>query len=368
MRFTVNREYLLKALTTVSKAIPQKIELAILQNVKISLNDRGLEFLGSDNNLSIRTRVPFKKDDVELIKDSRPGETLIQFKLLYEIVRRSDAEFISFELMDGSILKISYNGSTNKPNTIRADEYPDIDLSAEGISFDVKASEFAKLVDQTAFAASTKENRPALTAINLEMENGLLTATATDAVRMARKKLEVECDDKFNINIAAKKLSDIVHSFEGADMVNVTVCNNKAIFEFDNTVMSIRLIAAPFPNLKSIMPANFNYFLEVNAREFLSALDRLSLFDGIVKLIMTEDEVEMLSRSSINGSANAKLSTFQYSGSRLEISFKPSLVAEAVKAVGSEDVTIKFVGELKPFVIKNVKDDSLDVLLTPVRV
>lgn len=367
MRFTVNREYLLKALQMVSKATPAKSELPILQNVKMSLNVRGLELTGSDNNMAIRTTIPYMVGDVELIKNYQPGDTLVQCKLLTEIVRKSESEFINFELIDNSILKISYGETTAKPNTIRAEEYPDIDLSANGASLDIKSNELLKLVEQTAFAASTKENRPILSAVNLEARDGLLTATATDTARLAKKTIDVDSNVSFNANIPARKLLDIVHSIEGEENVNIAISDNKAIFTFGNTIIYTRLINGDYPNTKNIVPKTFNYFLEVNAREFLNAMDRISLFDTVIKMTLEEDSVELLSRSSIAGSANVKLSTFQFSGERLDISFNSTFVADAIRAIGSEDVTLSFIGEMKPFVVKNVKDDSLDMLVTPLR-
>jgi len=367
MRFTISREHLLKALTMVSKAVPQKAELPILQNVKMSLTEKGLELLGSDNNLTIRTIVPFMIDDKEIIRNYKIGETLVQCKLLLEIVRRSETDFIDFELIDNSILKITYGDTVNKPNTIRAEEYPDVDLSTNGAVFELKAVDLLKLVEQTAFAASTKENRPILTAVNLCASEGKLTATATDTARLARKTIDVDCENSFSANVPAKKLLDIVHSFENEEFVEVCISDKKAIFTFGNTVISSRLINGDYPNTKNIVPKTFNYYLEVNAREFLTAMDRVSLFGGVIKLIMTEDQVEMLSRSTMTGSASVKLSTFQFSGERLEISFNSLFVSDAIKAVGSEDVTIEFIGEMKPFVVKDINNDSVDMLVTPLR-
>lgn len=367
MRFTVNREYLLKALTMVSKAVPQKAELPILQNVKMSLNEKGLELIGSDNSMTIRTTVPYMVGETELIRNYKPGETLVQCKLLFEIIRHSESDFIDFELIDNSILKISYGDTVNKPNTVRAEEYPEIDLSTDGASFEIKCADLLKLVEQTAFAASVKETRPILTAVNLESHEGLLTATATDTARLARKTIDADSSSGFSANIPAKKLLDIVHSFEGEDVVDVSISDKKAIFSFGNTLISTRLVNGDYPNTKNIVPKTFNYYLEVNAREFLTSMERVSLFGGIIKLIMSEDEVELVSRSSVAGSASVKLSTFQFSGERLEISFNALFVADAIKAVGSEDVTIAFIGEMKPFVVKNVKDESIDMLVTPLR-
>ena len=100
-------------------------------------------------------------------------------------------------------------------------------------------------------------------------------------------------------------------------------------------------------------------------------MERVSLLsaerDGVVKLVMTEDEVELFSRNSTVGSANEKIQTFQYTGERLEISFRASFVTDAIRAVRSEHVTISFVGEMKPFVVKSCSDDTVDMLVSPLR-
>ena len=371
MRFTIDREQLLKGLTLVAKAVPPKAELPILQNIKLSLTEKGLEILGSDNNISIRTIVPYMIGEKEIIRNSEAGETLIGAKILLEVVRHLEEEYVTFELVDTSMLKIEDNKSNFKLNSIKAEAYPQIDLSPSGAVLEVKAKELVTLVDSTVFAASTKETRPILTAINLEAHDNLLTATATDTARLARKSIEIDNDVKFVANISAKKMSDIVRSFEDAEIVEIAVSDKKAIFSFNNTTISTRLTNGEYPNTKNIVPKSFNYFLEVNSSELLKAMERVSLlsaeYDGVVKLIMTEDEVEIISRSSLVGSANEKLNVFQFSGDRLEINFRASFVADAIKACKSEDVTIAFIGEMKPFVVKNSKDDSIDMLVTPLR-
>lgn len=371
MRFTIDREQLLKGLTLVSKAVPPKAELPILQNIKLALTEKGLEVLGSDNNITIQTIVPYMIGDKEIIRNYQNGETLIGSKILLEVVRHLEEEYISFELIDSSMLEIKDNKSNFKLNSIRAEEYPQIDLKASGAVLEIKAKDLSALVDSTVFAASSKETRPILTAINLEAHDNFLTATATDTARLARKSVEIEADVRFVANIPAKKMVDIVRSFENAESVEIAVSDKKVIFSFDNTTISTRLINGEYPNTKNIVPKNFNYFLEVNSAEFLKAMERVSLLsaehDGVVKVIMTEDEVEIISRSSLVGSANEKLNVFQFTGERLEISFRSSFVADAIKACKSEDVTIAFIGEMKPFVVKNSKDDSIDMLVTPLR-
>lgn len=371
MRFTIERESLLKNLTLVAKAVPPKADLPVLQNVKIILSGKGLELTGSDNNITVQVVVPYKIGEKEIIRNAQDGETLIAAKILLEVVRHLEEEYVTFELVDNNVLKIEDSKSNFKLNSTRAEAYPQIDLKLVGATLEVKTKDLMSLVETTAFAASTKETRPILTAVNLEARDNMLTATATDTARLARKSVEIESDVRFVANIPAKKITDIVRSFEGEEFVKIAISDKKAIFSSESITIATRLTSGEYPNTKNIVPKNFNYSLQVNSNELLKSMERVSLlsaeYDGVVKMIMTEDEVEIVSRSSLVGSANEKLNVFQFSGEKLEISFRSSFVADAIKACRSEDVIIEFIGEMKPFVVKNSKDDSVDMLVTPLR-
>lgn len=371
MRFTINREQLVKALGPVSKAVPQKVELPILANVKIELNDKGLEITGSDSNMNIRVTVPYKIGELEVIRNYQYGAILIGSKILLEVVRRMEGEEVSFELIDGTILRLDDGRSNFKLNSISADEYPEIDLNPVGNVFSIRGDDLLALVEQTAFAASTKEARPVLAAVNLEANNNVLTATATDTARLARKRIEIDNDVHFSVNVPAKKFLDIVHSFEGAEMIEVSISDKKAQFAFNNTIISTRLTNGEYPNTRNIVPKVFNYYLHVNSKEFINAMERVSILssdrDGVIKLLMSDESVEIISRSATMGSANEKINMYQFEGDRFEISFRASFVSDAIKALRSEDVTICFIGEMKPFVVKNQNDQTTDMLVTPLR-
>jgi len=371
MRFTINKEALVRGLNLVAKAVPQKAELPILANFKLELNEKGLEITGSDNNITISTVVPFMIDEKEIIRNSQEGSTVVGAKILLDVTRVLEDEYCTFELIDSTMLKIKDSKSNYELKSIRAEEYPDIDLSVNGASLTIAGKDIQSIVESTAFAASIKETRPILTAVNLEAGDFKLSSTATDTARLARKSIEINSDVHFVANIAAKKLLDIVRSFNPDDEITISVSESKAVFAFGNSVISTRLISGDYPNTKNIFPKNFSYYLEVNAAEFIKAMEKTSIlsseYEGVVKLIMDQDAVQLISRSSAVGSANANLQVFQFSGEHLEISFKASFVAEAIKACKSEDVTIALVGEGKPFVVKNIKDESIEMLLTPLR-
>ena len=371
MRLSIDKEQFLKALNIASKAIASKSADPLLANLKLDLNDRGLEITGTNKEITIQCLVPYRIGDKEIIRSAGLGAALINAKLLTEVVRRMDGTELAVEVIDDSIAKIDNGRSSYKLNCIKAEAFTDIDLEPSGTILSLDCDEFSSLVEQSAFAASNKEQRPILTALNLEANEGVLTATATDSARLARKTLAIDSDVKFRCNVPARTLSDVTHLFEGAKRVTLAVSDSSILFLFENVIVCSRLVSGEYPVTKAIIPQTFNYYLEVNAQELLSAMSRASLLsaerDYVVKLSMSEEEVQVSSRSEQTGSALESIQTFQFTGERLEVSFNSLFVIDAIKALKSEDVRVCFQAEMKPFVVLNPKDDSVIELITPMR-
>lgn len=371
MRFTINREEFLKGLMIANRAVGNKVANAVLTNLKIELDENGLFITGSNSDLTIKTLVPFKSNGVEIIRNYKEGAILLNAKFITEIARKLEAEEITLDVVDSTIATITSGHSDYKLNCIRAEEYPNIDLDPSGTSLVLSKEEFDTLVSQTAFAASIKEQRPVLTAINLEALNGVLTATATDSARMARKELVIPNDVHFVANVPAKMMVEVDRLLEGVDQVIVSFSDKKALFSLGRTIIASRLIAADYPNTKNIVPRTINYTLEVNSADLLKAIDRVNILsverENVVDLTMSEDGVTVSAKSQQMGSAVERIEMFKFVGSPLKVSFNSEFISSAVKALNSEDVTFAFVGEMKPFVIKNTSDGSVIQIVTPVR-
>ena len=372
MRFIVKRDEFLKALLIAGRAVNSKSSaMPELSNLKFALSDEGLFVTGSNYELTIQTKIPFSINDVEVIRNFEYGETLINAKLITEMARKLESEEISLEIIDSTIALITGGRAKYNLSCVKADEYPDIDLEANGTKVQLTNTEFLSLVDQTAFAASTKEQRPILTAMHLEADEGLLTATATDSARMAKKSIPVAADLHFSANVPAKMMVEVGRLLEGSNKLECAFSDKKALFCFENTVVATRLVAGEYPNTKNIVPRVTNYVLEVNASDLAKAIDRVNILsidrENVVDLMMNGDMVEVSAKSTQVGSAVEKIDTFKFEGNNLQISFNSEFVLSAIRALGCEDVTFLFVGEMKPFVVKNADDDSVIQIVTPVR-
>ena len=371
MRFTIKREEFLKGLQTASRAVASKVAVAVLANLKLELNENGLFITGSNYDLTIKTFVPYRFNDMEIIRNHKEGATLINSKIIVEIARKMDCDELTVDVIDSTIATVSGGGSEYKLNCVRAEEYPDLDLDMIGTNLVLSKADLDAIVSQTAFAASTKEQRPILTALNLEASNGLLVATATDSARMARKEIHINQEVNFVANVPAKMLAEVAHLAENADNIDISLSDKKALFTIGRTVVATRLIAGDYPNTKNIVPKMTNYLLEVNSADLIKAIERANILsidrENVVDLTMDEAGIELGAKSSQVGSAVERIELFKFEGAPLKVSFNSEFVLAAIRALNCQDVTFAFVGEMKPFVVKNAQDDSVIQIVTPVR-
>ena len=371
MRFTINREEFLKGLTTAVRAINSKNPIAALTNLKIELNENGLFITGSNRDLTIRTLVPYFLNEKEIIRNYQYGSVLVNLKIV-DFCREVKTDEVILEVNDETIATISSSNGNNEMTLqcIKVEEYYDVDLDPDSLEITLTKQEFSNIVNQTAFAASLKEQRLILTALNLEAGDGVLTTTATDSARMARKETQISSNTSFIANIPAKMMVEIDHLLEGQEYITISIGEKKALFSFERIVVATTLVAGEYPNTRNIVPKICNYKLLVKSQEILSAIRLANLVterENVVDLTMSPESVQISAKSSQTGSGVNKIESFQYEGSALRISFNSEFVSSAIKALGSEEIAFEFVGEMKPFVLKNPNDDSVIQIVTPVR-
>ena len=372
MRFTILREEFLKGLSTANRAVGGKASpVASLVNLKIELNERGLFITGSNYDFTIRSFVPYNQGDKEIIRNYKEGCVLVTADLITNIIRKMESDEVVFEVIDSTNAVISNNRSEYNLQCVRADEYPDLDLEPDGTELSLTKQEFTSLVNQTAFAASLKEQRLILTALNLEASNGVLVATATDSARMARKELQIPQEINFTTNIPAKMMEEVSRLVSESENVRIAISDKKALFSYNGNVIATRLVAGEYPNTKNIIPHNIYHSLEVKSQELIKTIERINILsverENVVDLYADDTKVEITAKSSQIGYAVDKIENFKYDGQPIKISFNSDYVLTAIKAMNCEDVILEFIGEMKPFVIKNPQDESVIQIITPVR-
>ncbi|MBR0462712.1 MAG: DNA polymerase III subunit beta [Erysipelotrichaceae bacterium] len=368
MNFKISKKELLDALNKAVRAISTTTPLPSLSGIKLEIKKDSITLISSDSNISIKTVLT--NNDKEVFTVQEEGDIVIDSRYILEIVRKIDSDAITFETIDGTLIRIYGGNSEFKLNCMRAEEYPEINFAVNGEPFKFETEKFFDIIDETAFACSDKDTRPILTGVNFKAEDGKLYVNATDSYRLASKTVDVDKDLDFNITIPSVYLNDVYHSLSLEKEIEIAIDNQKISFIFDDSLIQTRLLDDIFPDVSKLIPTNLLQKVTVKSRDLLNALDRTSFIksDGknIVKLSINEKEIDITSSNQI-GSSYENIDVISFEGQPFEISCSGKYLVDAIKAVGSDEVTLSFSGELKPFIVTNKEDDSIIQLISPVR-
>lgn len=369
MHFIITKKELLNALTIVSHAIANFSPLPLLSTIKIDVELNYLLFTASNSDISIKVKVEPSEDNLLEIKEM--GSILLEAKYINDIVRKLDGEIVHFESVDLLQILIKSEASHFKINGSLAVDYPHVDFTKPSTTFMMNKNDLKQTINQTIFATSDKENRPALTGVNFKCEGNTFQGVASDSYRLAKKTLTLNESLNFNIIVPAKSLQEMNKIVNGEGELEVAIDDKKIQLYFDNIIFQSRLVDGIFPDANRLIPNHYDYVLEIDYQELAGAIDRASFIkqDGVsvIKLSLSEEECELSSQSNIVGSFKQVLKRAKFTGRELIVSFNGKYVYDAIKAVNCSNIRFKLCGEMKPFVIESDQDESILQLVLPVK-
>jgi DNA polymerase-3 subunit beta len=366
MKLTIRRSSLQKILETAYEAIPVQSAEAAFKNFLLNVTDAGLTVLGSDGTISIQGAINIG-DDNNAIINSAPGSIQVPAKYLLDIIKSLQSDIVTLELVDEGLLSVSDELSQFQLNVAKAEEYPDVDMSTDSQEIiTIKMTDFLSLYNATSFAVATKGPKELFCGINITAKEQKLTFVATDSFRLARKYIVIEGDHHVSITVPAKTLGVISH-MTGFDYLSIVVDATKAIFKAGGFVISTKLYSGEFPNVDRIIPTGTSYSLNVNSKDFMASIARITIV-GNTKILVnaTAEQTEISSKDVTVGTSKEIIHDAKFEGAIFSIVFNANYVTDAIKALNSERVTLAFAAENRAFLVKS-DDETVTQVITPIR-
>ncbi len=374
MLFSIERDSLLNHLNTIQKGLPLKTPMPILYAIKFEALQDHMILTTSNSDVAIQVVV----DDPSL-EIKTPGKTAIPGRYLIDIVRKVVSKNIEFALIEQNIMVIRADKSEFKLRLMDVEDYPDIDFMDlnDPLTFDPKA--LSNVIKETNFATSQNEKRPVLTGVDFKFLEKKLFCVATDSYRLAQKEMAFDLErDPFDLVIPNKSLDELQKILETINSpVELYINPNKVLFKFDNILFQTRLLEGSYPDTMRIIPKSFVVEIPFHKEQLLAAIDRVSLLSpkeretnvNIVKLALKENQVVEISSTNaeIGDASEEIIPSGDVKGPQIKLAFSSKYLKEALKTFHSEEVTISFSGEIKPFIITGKEDPTLLHLILPVR-
>ncbi|MGG3735450.1 DNA polymerase III subunit beta [Heyndrickxia coagulans] len=379
MKFSILRNRLIESVQDVSKAITSKTTIPILTGIKITASEEGITFTGSDSDISIESFVPKEEDGDEIAVIQQTGGIVLQAKIFGELVKKLPMDIVEIEVANQFQTIIRSGKSNFNLNGLDAEEYPHLPQITEDKVIRIPADILKNLIRQTVFAVSTAETRPILTGVNWSIKGNRLNCIATDSHRLAQRTAEIEtaADAEYNIVIPGKSLNELNKILpDSNEPVGIVITDNQVLFKAKHLLFFSRLLEGNYPDTSRLIPTDGKTEIVVNTKEFLQAIDRASLLAkegqnaNVVKLSSVTDipgTIEITSNSPEIGKVTDRVNCKSIEGEELKISFSSKYMMDALRALEGTEITIRFTGAMRPFIIRPVHDDTTLQLILPVR-
>ncbi len=352
------------AVLKVSKALSVKAANPILEGIKITAKGDSLTLLATDMELTIEKKI---KADVLM-----EGETVVVGKYFVDFAKKLEKEQIELcRLFDGG-LQIKYADSESELQVFPAENFPKIEKDENSTEIELTQKELKEIVERTAFACSVDDSRPILKGCLFEINDNELTTVALDGFRMAVVKKGVLASGNAKVVIPSRALSEIVRLLDKDDQpIKVNVSKNSLFVEIENTCLISRLIEGEFVKYNHILPNNFENSVTVNRATLLSSIERASIVArndryNVVKFDIKENVLTVSAKSEI-GNVNENVPV-SLTGKDLTIAFNGKYIAEYLKIVSDEFITLNLNTAIDPCVIKPTGKEGFLYLVLPVRI
>ena len=361
MKIICTKSNLVKSVNIVSKAVPSKTTMPILECILIDASTNIIKLTANDMELGIETVV-----DGSIIQK---GIVAIDAKIFSEIVRK---------LPDSEVI-IECDGNLQTTITCEKAKFSISAKSGEDFSYlpyiekteVITLSQFTlkEIIRQTIFSIADNDSNKLMTGELFQIYDNILKVVSLDGHRISIRKTELKNTyQSRKVVVPGKTLHEVskILSGEVDSQVNIAFTNNHIVFEFDNTVVVSRLIEGEYFRIDQMLSSDYETKIKINKKEFLSCIDRATLLvkEGDKKPIIINilDEVMELRIKSQIGSMNEEIAITK-EGKDLLIGFNPKFLIDALRVIEDEEVTLYLMNPKAPCFIKDENETYIYLIL-----
>ena len=351
MKLVCSKANLLHGVNIVSKAVPTRTTMAILECILIDASTNEIKLMANDMELGIETRI--EGDIVER------GIIALDAKIFSEIVRKLPDNDVTIET-DASF-KTVITCEKAKFNIIgkSGDDFSYIPYIERNEAISISQFTLKEVIRQTIFSIADNENNKLMGGELFELNENQLRVVSLDGHRISIRKIELkENYGSKKVVVPGKTLQEISKIVNGTvdEDVMIFIADNHIIFEFDRTTVVSRLIEGEYFKIDQMLSSDYETKVKINKRELLDCIDRATLLvkEGDKKPIImniTDGNMELKINSFI-GSMNEEIDITK-EGKDILIGFNPKFFIDALRVIDEEDVTLYMVNPKAPCFIKD---------------
>lgn len=361
MKIVCSKANLLNGVQIVSKAVPNKTTMSILECILVEADMGEIKLTANDMELGIETRI-----EGEIMEK---GMIALDAKIFLEIVRKLPDSDITIET--DSSYKTTITCEKAKFNIIgkSGEDFSYLPVIEREDSIIISQFTLKEVVRQTIFSIADNDNNKLMTGELFEINDNELKVVSLDGHRISIRKIELKNSYAPKKVVVPGKTLNEVSKILGGDTdkdVNIFFTDKHIVFEFDSTTVVSRLIEGEYFKIDQMLSNDYETKVKINKKEMLNCIDRATLLvkEGDKKPIIiniTDGSMELKINSTV-GSMNEEID-IEKSGKDLMIGFNPKFLIDALRVIDDEEIDIYLVNPKAPCFIRDTEQNYIYLIL-----
>jgi DNA polymerase-3 subunit beta len=347
----------------IEKVSGKNLSLPILGSICIQTDESGLIFKATNLNIGAEIKIPAK-----IIEH---GIVAVQANLLAQICSGLSGDTpVTLETKNENLV-IQMKNSKMTLKSISADDFPNLPKIENTESFEIPINQLILGVKSVAYAAATSDIKPEISSVYLYSDNGNLVFVATDAFRLAEKKVNIKGLQQFpEILIPVKNLPEILRILgEYSGDVIICIAENQISFSNNSVYITSRLTGGNYPNYRQIMPSGSKTEIIMLKSDLQSVLKSILVFsDRFNQIDLMVDPIEKIctltSQNNDTGEGVVSIEA-SLSGEKIETRMNHRYINDALQSIITDSLSFSFTEPNRPMILKGVGDSTFTYLVMP---
>jgi len=366
MRFTCEKNMLVTGLNITSRTVAQKSAISAIEGILCQANT-GLSLTGFNMETAITYLIDAEVTDA--------GACVLPARLFGDIIRRLPEGPVTVVVDENYKVSIRAGYASFTISAEPADDYPELPDVGSGRSVRIPQNALKDLISGTIFAVSENQGRPIHTGVKFEVDNETISAIAVDGFRLARRTYHAdeEIGRTMSYVVPAQGLKELEKILQDTDEdANFTLGAKHIMYQVGNATLICRLLEGEFLDWRRVVPTNCPIKLVANVADLSSSIERVGLivsekYKSPVRCVFSNQMVFLRTNTTI-GAAEDQC-TVAGDGKELEIGFNVRYLADALRAVPSEEVVLELTNGLSSIVLTPVDEkEDYAYMVLPVRI
>jgi len=365
MKFTIDRESLLKPLQQVIGVVERRQTLPVLGNVLIVADEKGLQVTATDLEVEVQAKLSVKIDE--------GGEITLPARKLVDICKAlPENASIQFTFKDQKA-QIKSGKSRFTLATLPAADFPVVEQIKSDCQFAISQDKLKECIERTQFSMAQQDVRYYLNGLMLEIGKGLLRTVATDGHRLALCDMDVDTGISHSrqVIVPRKGIQELQRLLEtSGEQVQVEVGTNHLRVRSADLCFTSKLVDGRFPDYDRVVPKGGDKLIVADRELFRQALSRTSILSNEkyrgIRLNLEKNNIKIQAHNPEQEEADEEFEV-DYQGSSLEIGFNVTYLLDVLSSVRSDNVEITLSDSNSSCLIQQPGTEQYRYVVMPMR-